>query len=456
MPEAKPAASAVHAPSPLWPGPWPAEDGGPSREAAVSGLPDLAIGPGERLRTTAARDALGTTMVVLREPGEVFALRHTLGRRPLEDPVIAWVERLDPESLEPVATSPELASGPFWPGGMAAHSNGSLHVVTGNHAHRLSADLELVASAELPAPRPYNSFVVLADGTLAMKDFDRTLRTPSRLVLLDPETLEPCCEPAEIGEASIARLSADANTIYVVGVETVMRFHWDGERLTRDSSWSAGYLSAGGSYGWDPVVAGGQLWFLDNGAHDFVTTMRGAGIAPGPVHLIRIALDDAADFERVEICGLPRGAVTDPPLYDPKRRIAIGYDSANGVVAAFRFGERLEPLWQRRLNHAAHMVFYPGSGELVLHDFHGPWLGNTRAGRELMRRATFLMRTHGLRRIASRLSRDEVVVVDIETGRERGRAPVPTMLQSVVFPAPGFDRDIYWVTMSAIGRIAVR
>ena len=28
-------------------------------------------------------------------------------------------------------------------------------------------------------------------------------------------------------------------------------------------------------------------------------------------------------------------------------------------------------------------------------------------------------------------------------------------MQSVVFPAPGFDRDIYWVTMSTIARVAV-
>jgi hypothetical protein len=99
------------------------------------------------------------------------------------------------------------------------------------------------------------------------------------------------------------------------------------------------------------------------------------------------------------------------------------------------------------------MVFYPVSGELVLHDFHGPAIARTAAGRALMRRATFVMRSPALRRLASRTSRDEVVVLDIETGAERGRARVPTMMQSVVFPAPGFDRDIYWVTMSTMARI---
>src|SRR5205085_1381743 len=144
--------------------------------------------------------------------------------------------------------------------------------------------------------------------------------------------LEQRCSPVSIGEPAIARLSADGDVLYVVGAETAMRFHWDGARLERDAAWGFRYLSESGSYGWDPVIAGGHLWFMDNGAHDFVTTMRGAGVAPGPVHLIRASLADCEDRESVEVCGAARGAVTDPPLYDERRRIAIGYDSANGVI----------------------------------------------------------------------------------------------------------------------------
>ena len=78
-----------------------------------------------------------------------------------------------------------------------------------------------------------------------------------------------------------------------------MRLRWDGARARRDDErWGGRYLIPGNSYGWDPVIAGGQLWFLDNGAHDFVTTMRGAGVAPGPVRLIRMALEDPADPRR--------------------------------------------------------------------------------------------------------------------------------------------------------------
>ena len=215
----------------LWPSPWPAEDGGPVREQAPRDLAGLQIAEGEQLRLAAVRDAFATTMVVLRDPGEVFVLRHTLGRRPLRNPSVSWVERIDPASLQPLARSPELAGGPFWPGGLAAHANGSLHVVHGRWCHRLSPELELLASRELPRPRPYNSFVVLADGTLAMKDLDRTLRDPARLTLLDPDTLAPRCEEVELPEPAIGRLAADGDTIYVVGATTIWRYRWDGTQL---------------------------------------------------------------------------------------------------------------------------------------------------------------------------------------------------------------------------------
>src|SRR6185503_12103775 len=110
------------------------------------------IGPGEHLEVT-TRTAPATTMVVGREEGELFLLRHTAG-----DGAVAIVERIDPRTLEPLAQSPELAGGPVWPGGLGAHDNGSLYVVFGNHAHRLDDDLRVVSSTTLPRPHPYNSF----------------------------------------------------------------------------------------------------------------------------------------------------------------------------------------------------------------------------------------------------------------------------------------------------------
>ncbi|MDP1805589.1 MAG: hypothetical protein Q8K72_10515, partial [Acidimicrobiales bacterium] len=156
------------------------------------------------------RESPGTTMVVLRDPGEVYVLRHTFGPE-----VISWVEQIDPESLEVLRRTPDLPAGPMWPGGLACHADGSLHVVFGNHAHRLSADLEVLASATLPRHRPYNSFVVLPDGSLVTKDFggprpgrEPEPPEPAELLVLDPVDLS-IVDHLVLPEPSIARLSAD-------------------------------------------------------------------------------------------------------------------------------------------------------------------------------------------------------------------------------------------------------
>ena len=439
-----------------WLSPWPGEDGGPRRSAAPApGTPGLSIGPGERLEVT-SRDAFATTMVVLREPGEVFALRHGLGG--LDAPATGWVERIDPVTLEALERSAELPAGPLWPGGLAAHANGSLYTVFGRWAHRLAPDCSILARRELPRPRPYNSFVVLADGTLATKDFDHGVTHPATLSLLDPDTLEPRCADVELPEPVIARLSADGNTLYVIGVTTAYRYMWDPDAatLTRDTSWSLRYIRPGQSYGWDPVVEGGDVWWLDNGEHTYTTSMLAAGVAPGPVHLVRASLAAAADHELVEVCGAPGGAVTDPPLVDPERGIVLGYDSANAVLCAFRIGALDSPLWSRRLATAAHMIRYPDTGEVVVHDFHD-WTPVMRrpALRRLARRGARLVQSPRFRAAVSRRAHDDVVVLDIETGEERARAPVPSVFQSVQFPAAGWDRDLYWCTFSTLARVAV-
>src|SRR6185437_3923023 len=126
-----------------WPSAWPAEDGGPRRLQ----VPSAGAGPDlkpDRLMVT-TREAIVATMPVLRDPGELYLLRHTAG-----PDTNAWVERIDPVTLETVARSEELPGGPTWPGGLAAHANGSLHTVFGNHAHRLAPDLTVLAARELP------------------------------------------------------------------------------------------------------------------------------------------------------------------------------------------------------------------------------------------------------------------------------------------------------------------
>jgi hypothetical protein len=436
-----------------WPSPWPAEDGGPRRSQAPMGVPGIERAAPGRDPVVTSRDAFGATMLVLREPGALFALRHTMPARPGE-PCVAWVERLDAETLATRVRSPELDAGPFWPGGVACHANGSLHVVFGNHVHRLSADLALLRSRALPRPRPYNSFVLLGNGLLVTKDFDHATREPALLSVLDPDSLEPVCDPVPLPEPSIARLSADGDAVYALGDHTLFRLAWDGRTLVRDPAWSFRYREhPDQSYGWDVVLEGGHAWFMDQGAHDYAGTMLGAGRARRPIRLYRVSLSDPQDRVSVEISGLAYGTCTNPPVYDPARRIAVAYDSGNGVIAAWRHGESgaLEPLWQRALATAGHLIRYADTGTLVAYDFRAPRLFRTRAFRALSRWIAPIATRPGMRQ---RLANSEdVVLLDIATGEERARASVPTMFQSVVFPAPGWSSDLYYCSFSTIARI---
>jgi hypothetical protein len=390
----------------------------------------LAIGPDSSAEVI-SRDAMASTMVVLRDPGEVYLLRHTMGLD-----TVSWVEQIHSETLELVRRSPDLAGGPMWPGGLAVHANGSLYVVFGRHAHRLAPDLTVLATCELPRDRPYNSFVILPDGHIATKDFagTRPLQDPtaddphnSELVILEPVDLQIVAR-RELPERSIARISAAGNDIFVVGEDSLMRLQWDGA-LTLDPGFNGLYRTLPGqTFGWDPVISDGAAWFLDNGdgGTGYVGTMRGCGVSAAPLHLVRVDLATGT-VTLTEICGLPNGLIVNPPAIDPQRKIAVGYDSGNGVIAAFSFDDAgvTTPLWQRQQNHACHPLLFADTGELFTNDHD-----------------------------ASRFM-DQFVVLDIVTGAERLRADSGSPAQSVLFPAPGFDRDIYLCTFTTVSRLVV-
>lgn len=408
--------------------PWPGEDGGPARlQAPLSGV-GLALRPGERLGCV-TRNTWLSTMTVLGAPGEVYLLTHSALRARIGLPTTACVERIDPLSLRTLQRSPRLAGGPMWPGGMAIHRNGDLCVVYGRHAHRLNRACEPVATLTLPLDQPYNSFVILDNGLIVTKNLSES--TPARLTVIDPERFDRPCADTVCPEPSIARLSAVGNTVYVVGVRSIFRYHWDegASRLVFDADWRFDYIGdTAQTYGWDVVLAAGHAWFMDNGKHTYMHRMIGAGVGRTANRLIRVSLDDAQDHAVLDICGLAGGSITNPPLVDPVRRIVVGYDSANRVVQAWRFNQHdgaMTPLWRKApFGCASHMVLYPDTGELVLNDY----------------------RRHG----------EEVVVLDIDSGKESGRVRSGGPMQGVVFPSPGWSRDLYWSSMGRLARVFVQ
>ena len=444
-----------------WPEPWTCEDGGPRRFGCATGQPGLGIQPGERLEVAAVYDAFATDALVRRGPGELYALRHGIPvRRPLTTPIEGWVERLDPETLAVTASTPPLPAGRYWPGGIAAHASGDLHMVLGRWAHRLSPDLDVLASHRLPVERPHNSFVVLDGGELVMKDCDAPAgREPSTVSVLDPETLLPVVAPLRLAEPCIARLSSDGETVIAVGTTQVFRLRLDAGagRLTVDD-WRPRYgPEPDRSYGWDPVITDGHVLWMDNGRNHTDRTMLGSGEQAGAVRLWWARHDDGA-ARSVEISGLPYGTESNPPAWDPEGRIVVAYDAGNAVLRAWRMnGDELEPLWRRDgFAHAGHLIVHPDTRELVAQDFRGTAALRRPLVRRALRPALQAMGGFAaMRRASLATGSDQLVVLDLDSGEDRARVAVPSPSQGYMFPAPGFGRDVYYQSLTTIARVVV-
>ncbi len=431
----------MSAPPPgYWPSPWPGEDAGPARRGAphqVDGGPvvdGLHLRDGGRL-VSVDRQLFASFMTVLRDPGEVYLQLNGVGPGDQS----SWLERIDPVSLEPLDRSPDLPGGPFWVGGTAAHANGSLYLVFGRWAHRLGADCSLIASRELPRELPYNSFVILPDGHLVTKDFggERVLAElgpPScELLVLEPERLEIVARHT-VPERSIARLSADGDTVVVVGDTSLYRLRWDaaGPALAPCADPVRYRTIEGQSYAWDAVLDGGAAWVLDNGSGTtaFAGTLEGLGDATAPLHLLRIP-DDGGAVQAVAVDGRAGGIIVNPPAIDIARGIAVGFDSGHRTLAAFDLdGDTIAatPRWRRDQSHAPHIIRFPATGELVTFD--------TRKGDD-------------------GVVRERCIVLDIETGEELGSVGTASALQTMAFPSPGWDRDLYVPGFTALSHVMV-
>ena len=408
-------------------GTWFTEDGGPKRRQTRAGAFAGLVGA---TPSVTSRDAFGATMVVLDQSGRAY-----LQGNAVDEATTAWVERIDPITLECLARIDDLPGGARWPGGIGVLADGSLLAIFGNHAHRLSPELEVLASVTLPRERPYNSFVTLTSGHLVTKDFGGTLpgavQDPdmpgTQLLVLDPVSLEIVAS-CDLAERSIARLSADGDTVYIVGDTSLMRATWSGSELVADESFMARYRTIHGqSYGWDAVIALGAAWFLDNGegSQNYIGTFRGVGANESPLHLVRVDLDTAV-VSLTEVCGLPGGVIANPPLIDSDRRMAVGYDSGNGVLAGFAIADdgALDPRWSVEQNHGSHLILDSESGLFLSHHHDNErWM-------------------------------EQYVIRDIVTGAEVVRLDSGSPMQSVLFPAVGTERRIYSCTFTTVSTLS--
>ena len=262
-------------------------------------------------------------------------------------------------------------------------------------------------------------------------------------------------------EPSIARLASDGESVIVVGTTVVFRLRLDraAGRLTIDEEWQPSYGPAPGrSYGWDPVITDEHVLWMDNGRNHTDRTMLGTGESPDPVRLWWARRDDDHAVRSVEISGLAFGTESNPPAWDPIGGVVVAYDAGNAVLRAWRLiGDDLEPLWRRDgFAHAGHLILYPDTRELVAQDWKDrPALRRPLVRRTLQPALQVLAQSAAARRASVRAGSDQLVVLDLDTGVDKGRVDVPSPSQGFLFPAPGFERDVYYQSLTTIARVVV-
>jgi hypothetical protein len=428
-----------------YPSPWPAECGGNRRQkAAVGGL-----GAKERTPTvTTSINGRWNVMMVRRGPGELF-MGGTMPAFTGLAPPYGWLQRLDPETLEVLAESPELPCGEHvWCGAIAAHANGDIIKVNGCYMHRLSPDCQVVAERKLPVDQAHNGLLILADGSIITKDLRLSGQGPSTVTRLDPETLEVIGEPLALPEGSMGRIASDLTPegefIYIPGIEHVWRVRVESETLTADRGWAPKYREEPGNYGlsWDGCISDGSLWLMDCGDIDSLRAIYGThpngrfdepndklswrhpAPWPGAQRLLQVSLDSGA-MRQIEPFGKPGGGIIAPPVNVPEHGICIAWDSINGGLAGIdTTGSELRTAWTLDARPSMQPVVFPETGELVINDFQN--------------------------------RDDQLIVVDIRTGEVLSRVSTGSHVANGMFLTPGTDRDVYYCSTFAAARVQWR
>ncbi|MCH7578828.1 MAG: hypothetical protein IIB22_01140 [Chloroflexi bacterium] len=417
-----------------YPSVWPCECGGPRRQKSAAG-PGLNLQPGDELRAT-MRECAGRwpVMFVQRDAGELYLQGGAPPFQP--DESFGWLEKVDPLSLEPLASSPKLPSGGHnWCGAVVVHENGDLYMTNGNYCHRLSPDCAVVAERELPIDCAYNGLLILSDGNLIMKDIQ--LSAPSHFSVLEPEKLEEV-DRFEFPDNSVGRIcidrTPDGEFVYATSDSKAYRLRYAEGKLELDDGWIGDYDLPGEdqSFAWDTCVGDDNVWFQDMGAAVgalAILTPRPTGTAPpalhetasGPQHVFRMSTADASNRDALTPFGLPNAGIIAPPLYDQDSHILVAYDSNSGKLGGWRYGpDGLRELWVKDIRNFQQPMLFAETRELIVDD----------------------VQEDG----------DYVVVLDLETGEERGRVHSGAERSSGMFFCPGWNRDVYYVTL--FGQIA--
>ena len=426
-----------------WPSAWPVECGGNRRQKARTGRLDASSGTAE---VVTRHNDRWNVMVVERDPGEWF-LGGTMPAF-TGPPPYGWVERIDPETLEPTRSSEHLPCGDHvWCGAILAHANGSIHSVNGSYLHRLDPDCQVIAERELPADRSHNGLLALSDGTLITKDLRLEGQGGTTITRLDPDDLGLIADPVTLPEGSMGRIAADhdadGDTVYVPGTEHLWRIRVDDDGMRIDGTWSPRYRTADGDHGlaWDSCLSDGAAWLMDCGDIEPVRLIHTAepnGRWPdhpgrqlswrnptpwaGAQRLLRADLDDPERLDVVEPFGTPGGGIIAPPVHVPEHQVAVAWDSVNGGLAGVDTSDGLDVRWHLDVRPTMQPVVFPDSAEMVINDF-------TRDGT------------------------DDLIVVDVRTGDLLDRVDTGSRVANGMFLTAGGNRDVFYCTTLCVARV---
>ncbi len=424
-----------------YPSHWPVECGGNRRQKAAHG--DLEA-KGSLPVVKTVTNGRWNVMTVWRGSSELF-LGGTMPAF-TGPPPYGWLQRLDIETLDVIAESPQLPCGDHvWCGAIAAHANGSIYKVNGSYLHRLDTDCQVLVERKLPVDQAHNGLLILSDGTIVTKDLRLTGQGSSTITRLEPETLELLGPPLTLPEGSMGRIASDLTDdgeyIYIPGIERIWRIEVEQDELSIDDNWAPRYRTEGGEQGlsWDGCISDGALWLMDNGDIDALRAIFGRypngrfdepsamlswrRPAPwsGPQRLLKVSLE-SGEIETIVPFGTPGGGIIAPPVNIPEHNTCIVWDSVNGGLAGVATDEAtLSVRWTLDARPSMQPVVFPKSGELVINDY--------------------------------KTGDDQIIVVDISTGDVLSRVSLGSRVANGMFLTAGIERDVYYCSTLAVSRI---
>lgn len=418
--------------------PWPI-DGGSGNRSGLGIGGGLSLNPTDHLVGSRRVIEGRPLMFVQREPGQLFLLGSGD-----QDPA-AWVEAIDPVTLEPIARSANLAGDLLHGSSLVAHRNGDLYLAAGSALHRLGSDCQVKASVDpgggtaFSNPMGHN-LLVLDDGALAAM----TVNGDGIGVVTVYDTDLQSIAIVETPEPPVAGLAAVGNAIYFCGPTRLFRLLWNGRGLDLDTGWQP--LHGGIPHGSDngpmvgPIVANGRAWVANNAfpptATDPATLADPAKAVTEPppwtqpIKVVGVATDDPADTAVITPTDVTEGWVMSAPLaYD---NLVLAWDTGNTGLAAFELptdaDRRPVMIWYQPFRPSIPPLLYPDSGELVINDFRLLDNGDTS---------------------------DDLVVLDVRTGQMKARVPTGSPFMSSGRLCPGWGRDVYYCSRQSLVRFRV-